>query len=71
MGRIQLIHKRTDAGGNSVNASAMMNLQLDLEPPKIMGVKDITLYQGSTASYRNTIKYSRLENKLCGVFTDL
>lgn len=45
----------TDAGGNSVNASAMMNLQLDLEPPKIMGVKDITLYQGSTASYRNGI----------------
>lgn len=45
----------TDAGGNAVFATAKMTLQLDLEPPSIMGVKEISVYQGSTVSYRNGI----------------
>lgn len=48
----------TDAGGNVVHANVKMILQLDLEPPTIMGVQDITLYQGSTASYRSGIVLS-------------
>lgn len=45
----------TDTSGNTTKLEAALTLDLDLEAPQILGVKDILVDQGKTVAYRNDI----------------
>ena len=45
----------TDKRGKTAEREAKMHLVLDSEPPKIVGVKDISIYVGDGVSYRSGI----------------
>lgn len=42
----------TDASGNTATVTAQLTVDIDSQPPEILGVKDIALYEGDTVSYR-------------------
>ena len=52
--QVQIVAK--DEGGNETVGQAVLTLQADTEPPKIVGAKDITVYVGSTVSYRKDVE---------------
>lgn len=45
----------TDTSGNETRLTAVLTLDLDLEPPKIEGVQDLVVDQGSSVAYRSGI----------------
>lgn len=42
----------TDAWGNTATATAGLTVEIDTQPPRILGLKDIVVYEGDTVSYR-------------------
>jgi len=42
----------TDAGGNTLELTAVLTMIFDLEPPVIEGVEDYLVYEGGTVAYR-------------------
>lgn len=57
-GTQQLTLVLTDLGGNETLLSANVTVVHDTEAPKIMGVKDILTYVGSTVAYRSGVSVS-------------
>lgn len=54
-GNYQVIYTAMDASGNSVHQTATLTVIVDEEAPAILGVQPISLYAGSTVSYRSGI----------------
>lgn len=54
-GRYPVIYTATDASGNSVHQTVTLTVIVDEEAPRILGVQPISLYAGSTVSYRKDI----------------
>lgn len=45
----------TDAAGNVTTLNVILTVIRDIQAPEILGVKDITLYQGGTVAYRSGV----------------
>ncbi len=57
-GQYSLVYYATDLGGNSVTQSATLTVVRDTKAPSILGVNKLSIYQGSTISYRRGILLS-------------
>lgn len=54
-GEYQVVYTAADASGNSVYQTVTLTVIVDEEAPVILGVQPISLYAGSTVSYRSGI----------------
>lgn len=57
-GEYEVIYTGTDASGNESQQIAVLTVIVDETPPSILGVQPISLYMGSTVSYRSGILVS-------------